>query len=131
LKYFLAKSDPDTYGIDDLERDGKTIWDGVHNVQAINFIKTMVPGDQVFIYHSMTDKAIVGVAKVSAKPFENKQDPRYSWAVELKFLHRTNPVKLTDIKQVDEFKDFLLIRNPRLSTMAVPDNIAAWIEKNG
>lgn len=129
MKYYLAKTDPDTYSIDDFEADKKTIWDGVHNYQAIGFIKQMEIGDTVFIYHSMSDKAILGVAKVIGEPFENKADPRYSWAVELEFLKRTVPLTLAEMKGEPLLKDLLLIKNPRLSTMPVPDEIADWITK--
>lgn len=129
MKYYLAKTDPDTYSIDDFEADKKTIWDGVHNYQAIGFIKQMEIGDTVFIYHSMSDKAILGVAKVIGEPFENKADPRYSWAVELEFLKRTVTLTLAEMKGEPLLKDLLLIKNPRLSTMPVPDEIADWITK--
>ena len=86
MKYFLVKADPDTdYSILDLARDGETIWDGVHNYQAINFMKTMKPGDKVLIYHSQKQKAMVGLAVVSSNAFENKDDPRYSWTAKIKF----------------------------------------------
>jgi predicted RNA-binding protein with PUA-like domain len=71
MNYFLAKTEPSTYSITNLESDGETIWDGVHNYQAINVIKSMVVGDHVYIYHSMTDKKIVGLAEVVGAPFQN------------------------------------------------------------
>lgn len=129
MKYFLAKTDPDTYSIDQFEKDKKTIWDGVHNYQAINTIKNMSIGDLVFIYHSQTDRAIVGLAKVIGNPFENKNDARFSWAVEMEFVKKTNPVSLAMIKSEPDAKDFLLVRNPRLSTMEVPEAVASFINK--
>ena len=127
MKYFLAKTDPDTYSIDEFEKDKKTIWDGVHNYQAINFIKSMSVGDRVFIYHSMSDKAILGLAEVIGEPFENTNDPRFSWAVDLKFIKSTRPIYLSEMKSATELKDFLLIKNPRLSTMPVSKEVANWI----
>lgn len=127
MKYYLAKTDPDTYSINQFAVDKKTVWDGVHNYQAINFIKQMMIGDTVFIYHSMSDKAILGIAKVIDEPFENKADPRYSWAIELEFVKYTRPLTLAEMKSEPLLKDLLLIKNPRLSTMPVPDEIADWI----
>lgn len=127
MNYFLAKTDPDTYSIEQFEKDKKTIWDGVHNYQAINAIKKMKIDDLVFIYHSQTDKAILGVAKVVGEPFENKDDARFSWAVELELIKKTNPVTLGMIKSEPSMKKFLLVRNPRLSTMEVPLDIASFI----
>ena len=75
----------------------------------------------------MSDKAILGLAQVTGMPFENKNDPRFSWAVELKFIKRTNPVTLAEMKSEPICKDFLLIKNPRLSTMLVPEPIAEWL----
>jgi predicted RNA-binding protein with PUA-like domain len=129
VKYYLAKTDPDTYSVDQFQKDSKTIWDGVHNYQAINAIKRMLPGDMVFIYHSMSDKAILALAKVIGEPFENKNDPRFSWAVEIEFMRKTQPITLSEMKSADELKNFLLIKNPRLSTMEVPEEVANWILK--
>lgn len=127
MNYFLAKTDPDTYSLDQFEKEKKTIWDGVHNYQAIKEIQKMQIGDVVFIYHSQTDRAIVGLARVVGEPFENKNDPRYSWAVKLEFMKRINPISLSAIKSEPIMKDFLLVRNPRLSTMGVPKSSAEWL----
>lgn len=131
MNYFLAKADPDDYSIQDLETEGETLWDGVHNHQAINVIKTMRPKDQVYIYHSMSQKAIVGIAAVSSEPFENKDDPRVSWVVRMKFVRMLKrPVSLADIKSAPELADFILVRHSRLSVMAVPEHVHSWIAKH-
>ena len=127
MQYFLAKTDPDTYSIDDLEREKITIWDGVHNHQAIAAIKNMMLGDTVYIYHSQTDKAIVGLAKVVGQPYENKLDERFSWAVKVRFIKRTVPIKLSEIKSDPAVSHFALVRNSRLSTMSVPHDVATWL----
>lgn len=127
MSFFLVKTDPDTYSIDDFVREEETDWDGVHNYQAINVIKTMRPGDQVFVYHSQSDKAILGIAEVTSEPYHNTNDTRFSWAVRMKFLKRTSPVGLADIKSYPGAKDFLLVRHSRLSVMPVPTDIAAWL----
>lgn len=121
MNYFLVKADPDNdYSIEDLMRDQKTIWDGVHNNAAILNIRKMRPGDKVFIYHSQAQKSIVGLTSVSGEPFENKADPRRSWAVELSFLQIFDkPFSLADIKADPTFADFALVRIGRLSVMPV------------
>lgn len=128
MNYFLAKTEPTTYSIEDLKSEGKTIWDGVHNYEAINYIKTMRPGDMVYIYHSMKDKKIVGLAKVSGEPFENKADPRFSWAVELSFVKEFDGPSLSQFKQNGTFSDFKLVTHSRLSVMLVPTSVVSWIE---
>ncbi len=129
MNFFLAKTDPDSYSIGDFEKDGTTLWDGVHSYAAINFIKQMKPGDQVYIYESQGPKAIVGLSEVVDSPFENKADPRFSWAVKLKFVRRVPTLTLDDMKSEPNLKDFALIKQGRLSTMAVPNNIAQWINQ--
>lgn len=127
MTYYLAKTEPGTYSIDDLETDGTTLWDGVHNHQAIAYIKQMQPGDHVFIYHSVKEKKVVGEAEVMGKPFENKNDPRFSWAVELKFIKKFNGPTLSDCKANPVCNGFKLVTHSRLSTMSVPDDVASWI----
>src|SRR5690349_4178810 len=125
MNYFLAKTDPDTYSIDDFEKEGETLWDGVHNNAALLFIQAMRPGDQVFIYQSMSTKAIVGLAEVTTEPELNAADPRRSWVVKMKLVKRyTKLVTLADVKADDFYKDFKLVRESRLSVMPVPGDIA-------
>jgi predicted RNA-binding protein with PUA-like domain len=126
---YLAKTEPGTYSIDDLEREGETLWDGVHNYEAINYIKAMKPGDRVYIYHSMTDKRIVGIAEVTAMPFLNTDDPRHSWAVRLKFLAKVIGPLLKDFKEDKTLPAFKLVSHSRLSVMEVPNAIVDWIEQ--
>ena len=130
MNYFLAKTEPThDYSIDDLERDGVTIWDGVHNNAAILHIQAMRPGDLVYIYHSQTDKAIVGLAEVVDQPFLNAADPRRSWAVHLKFVQKyKTPLSLADIKAEPLCADFALVRIGRLSVMPVPAEVQKWLE---
>lgn len=131
MNYWLVKADPDTdYSIDDLEKDGSTLWDGVHNHQAISYIKQWCVGDKVYIYHSQKEKQIVGLASVISEPAENKADPRKSWAARIKFEKRyANAVTLADIKSEPSFHDFLLVRNSRLSVMPVPHKVQVWLNK--
>jgi len=130
MKYFLAKTDPDTYSLEDFEQEGETVWDGVHNNAALLFIRQMNPGDKVFIYESLSTKAIVGLAEVTSEPYENKEDPRRSWVVTMKFIKRyPKPLSLAEIKATPSFKDFALVRQSRLSTMSVPDDIAKNINQ--
>ena len=126
---FLVKTDPESYSIEDFEKDGETEWDGVHNYQAINYIKTMCPGDKVYVYLSMSSKSIVALAKVIGEPYENKNDLRFSWAVRLKFVRRTKPVTLSEIKAEPMLKNFLLVRHSRLSVMPVDELTDNWLDK--
>jgi predicted RNA-binding protein with PUA-like domain len=129
MKYFLAKTEPTTYSIDDLERDRKTAWDGVTNPQAVKNIREMRPGDNVFIYHSGGVSAIVGIATVRSEPRDDPKNPK-SAVVDLEYLGRIEPpVTLAEIKQSGKFDDWALVRQGRLSTMAAPDNFVEWMRK--
>jgi predicted RNA-binding protein with PUA-like domain len=125
--YFLAKSEPDVYSIDDLERDGKTTWDGVKNPQAVRAIREMRPGDRVFIYHSGGASAVVGWARVASEPRDDAGNPK-SAVVDLEFGGRLEPpTTLAEVKQSKEFEDWALVRQSRLSTMAAPEKFVKWI----
>jgi predicted RNA-binding protein with PUA-like domain len=125
--YFLAKSEPDVYSIDDLERDGKTTWDGVKNPQAVRAIREMRPGDRVFIYHSGGATAVVGWAKVASEPRDDARNPK-SAVVDLEFGGRLEPpTTLAEVKQSKEFEDWALVRQSRLSTMAAPEKFVKWM----
>jgi predicted RNA-binding protein with PUA-like domain len=129
VNYFLAKSEPAAYSIDDLERDGSTVWDGIKNPQALQAVKTMRPGDRVFIYHSGGQSQIVGIAQVTS---DARPDPKTdkSWVVELKFLRKIDaPVTLAEVKQSGLFNDWALVRQSRLSTMAVPEKFVEWMRE--
>lgn len=131
MTYFLAKTDPDTYSIEDLKRDGTTEWDGVRNPAAVNAIKTMKPGDTVIIYHSQNDKAVVGLAKVVSEPRPDPNDDR-SWVADFQYLkHARRPVTLKEVKESHEFDDWALVRMGRLSTMEAPEAFWKWLQKQG
>lgn len=129
MAYFLAKSEPDVYSIDDLERDGHTTWDGVKNPQAVRAIREMKPGDRVFIYHSGGISSIVGIANVRSDPRDDPKNLK-SAVVDLEFGARLDPpVSLAEIKQSKLFDDWALVRQSRLSTMQAPPHFVQWMRK--
>jgi len=128
MPYFLAKTDPGTYSLSDLERDKTTVWNGVRSPQALQAIKAMHPGDEVLIYHSQGEAAIVGAARVISEPRPDANDAK-SWVVDVQFVRRFDqPVTLREIKESHQFDDWSLVRQGRLSTMSVPDNVVAWLK---
>jgi predicted RNA-binding protein with PUA-like domain len=127
MRYFLAKTDPGTYSVDDLERDHKTTWDGVTNPQAVRAIREMRPGDRVFVYHSGGVSGVVGIATVRSEPRDDPKNPK-SAVVDLEFNGRLEPpVSLAEIKQSKQFDDWALVRQGRLSTMAAPQEFVDWM----
>jgi len=129
MTYFLAKTDPETYSIDQLEKDGKTVWDGVTNPQAVRAIREMKPNDKVFIYHSGGVSGVVGLARVTSEGRDDPKNPK-SAVADFEFLTRLDPpVILAEIKQSKLFDDWALVRQGRLSTMAAPEKFVAWMRK--
>jgi predicted RNA-binding protein with PUA-like domain len=127
MTYYLAKTEPDTYSIGDLEREKQTIWDGVTNPQAVKAIRAMQTGDRVFIYHSGGVSAIVGLAAVRSAGRPDPKNPK-SAVVDLAFLSRLDPpTSLAEVKQSGRFKDWALVRQGRLSTMPAPDEFVEWM----
>ena len=119
--YWLLKTEPSAYSFADLERDGKTVWDGVTNALALKHLRAMKKGDLAFIYHTGDERQIVGIAEVASQPYPDpkQRDPKLV-VVDFKpreRLHR--PVTLAEIKARKEFADWELMRMGRLSVMPV------------
>jgi predicted RNA-binding protein with PUA-like domain len=129
VQYFLAKSEPASYSIEQLQADKNTSWDGVRNPQALRAIREMRPGDRVFIYHSGGESAVVGVAKVISEPRADPKDEK-SATVDLEFVSKLKtPVTLKEIKESHLFDDWSLVRQSRLSTMHAPPEFVKWLKE--
>lgn len=119
MAYWLMKSEPEAYGWADLVRDGGTEWDGVRNNAARLHLKAMESGDQAFFYHSMSDKAVVGIMKIVREAQPDPKDGDWvSVRVEpVRALKR--PVTLAEIKAEPRLAQMELIRQSRLSVAPV------------
>ena len=122
-KYWLVKSEPNVWSIDQQKRAGVkgTLWDGVRNYQAANYLKAMKKGDLCFFYHSNIGKEIVGIVEVIKEYFIDPTDKNKKFvAVQLKFKKKLkNFVKLEIIKQNKELSQLALIKQSRLSVMPI------------
>jgi predicted RNA-binding protein with PUA-like domain len=124
MNYWLVKSEPETYSWGDLVKDGKITWDGVRNYQARNFLGQMKEGDLVLFYHSVSDKAVVGLAKVSREAFPDPttEDPRWLAVELIPFRDFKDKVTLAQIKADPRLQQISLIKQSRLSVMPLkPD----------
>lgn len=122
MNYWLVKTEPETYGWDDLVREGEGRWDGVRNYQARNFMKEMMPGDIALVYHSGKTREIVGEAVVVTAPYPDPTaEEQDTWfAVNLKAKEKwANTVDLGFIKSHPELHTMKLVTNSRLSVMPV------------
>jgi len=131
MKYWLVKSEPETYSYDRLVKEGVACWDGVRNYAARNHLKAMTKGDEVLFYHSGESKSVVGLAKVAKEYYQDPTTSEEAWvAVDLKPLKALkNPVTLATLKADKNLKNMPLIRIPRLSVMPLtPDEFAAIVE---
>lgn len=115
MHYWIVKTEPSTYSWKDLERKGEDTWDGVRNYQARNFLRLMGLGDQVIIYHSGTEKALVGLAQVSQAAFPDPQDETWV-AVKLQAIQPlSNPVTLNRLQAEPSLAEISLLKQSRLS----------------
>ena len=123
MKYWLMKSEPDVWSIDQQKKAGSkgAPWDGVRNYQAAKNLKTMKKGDQCFFYHSNIGKEIVGIVEVIKEHYLDKTDQSGRFvAVTVKFLDKLEkPVTLEEIKKNKQLSHLSLIKQSRLSVMSV------------
>jgi predicted RNA-binding protein with PUA-like domain len=118
---WLLKTEPSTFSWEDLVRDDRAVWDGVANAAALMHLRAMERGDEVLIYHSGEQKAIVGVARVVKGAYADptKNDPKLV-VVDIKPVRAViTPVTLAAIKSEPGLADFALVRISRLSCMPV------------
>ena len=119
MAHWLVKSEPSSYSWSDLQRDGRTSWDGVRNYQARNNLAAMRKGDSLLVYHSVGDKEVVGIARVvgEAHPDATTDDPQWI-AVDIEPVEAlARPVRLDEIKAHPDLRDIALVRQGRLSVM--------------
>lgn len=123
MNYWLAKSEPSVYNIDDLKKDKITTWDGVRNYAARLHLRTMKKNDLVLFYHSNDGMAISGIAKVAKEAYPDPTTDDDRWvAVDLKFYKKLkNPVPLFEVKNEERLKEMALIRISRLSVQPVSE----------
>lgn len=120
-QYWLVKSEPFKYSWEKFNQDGRTFWDGVRNFQARNNLRAMNEGDLVLFYHSNEGKEVVGVAKVVKEAYQDPTTEDPNWVVvdlaPVEALKK--PVTLEQIKADDRLTDIGLVRQGRLSVMAL------------
>jgi predicted RNA-binding protein with PUA-like domain len=121
---YLLKSEPIVYSFDDLERDGKTVWDGISNPQALLNLRSMKPGEKLVIYHSNVGKAAVGIAKVLSVDAADPKNPK----VVIAPVKRLKTEKtLAEMRDASVFKDSILFRQFRLSVVPLTEAQYDWL----
>lgn len=129
MAVWLLKTEPSDYSIDDLQADGKTIWDGVANALALKHLRQIHTGDRLLIYHTGNVKAIVGSAVAVSDAVPRKGDPK-DIVVEIQYDRTWSKiVPLADMKGDKSFEGWDLLRLPRLSVMPVPAAVQTALKK--
>jgi predicted RNA-binding protein with PUA-like domain len=124
MNYWLIKSEPSTYSIDDLKKEKKTFWSGVRNYAARNNMKAMKKGDLLLFYHSVTEPGVVGLAKVVKEFYQDPTTEETAWVVvDVAFVEKFKKViSLEQIKKQEQLEAMDLLRLSRLSVQSVkPD----------
>ena len=121
MAHWLMKSEPSSYSWDDLVRDGGTEWDGVRNNAARLHLKAMKKGDEAFFYASMTDKAVVGIMRVTREAQPDPKDPDWV-SVRVEPVKPLSPITLAQIKGEPKLATMELIRQSRLSVAPVRED---------
>ena len=135
MNYWLLKSEPNVWSIDQQKKAGSkgATWDGVRNYQAAKNLKSMKKGDQCFFYHSNIGKEIVGIVEVTKEAYLDKTDKSKRFvAITVKFVKKlNNPISLNEIKKVKELSHLSLIKQSRLSVMAIDSKSWKILNKMG
>ena len=119
MNHWLVKQEPDAYSWDQFMRDKGTSWTGVRNFQARNNLRAMKKGDEVFYYHSVTGKSVVGTARVVREAYGDPTAEDGDWSC-VDLIPRQafpTPVTLEEIKAEPALRDIALLRQSRLSVM--------------
>jgi predicted RNA-binding protein with PUA-like domain len=128
MAHWLMKSEPESYSWDDLVRDSGTEWDGVRNNAARLHLKAMKAGDEAFFYHSMSDKAVVGIMRIVRDAQPDPKDADWV-SVKVEPIRAIRPVTLAEIKAEPKLAKMELIRQSRLSVAPVREDEWATILK--
>ncbi|NBR69803.1 MAG: EVE domain-containing protein [Verrucomicrobia bacterium] len=134
MNHWLVKQEPSTYPFSRFLKEKRVVWDGVRNYQARNFLRQMNLGDSVLYYHSVDERAVVGLAKVVKTAFSDPTSPKgEDWtSVMLGALRAfSQPVTLDQLKSDKKFSELLLLRQSRLSVMPVPPKLFSAIVQLG
>ncbi len=119
MNHWLVKSEPSAYSWQQLEKDGKTLWEGVRNYQARNNLKEMKKDDLVLFYHSVNEKRVMGIAKVVKEHYPDPTTDDDCWVVVdvVPVQALDNPVTLSEIKSDNRLENIALVKQARLSVM--------------
>lgn len=129
MNHWLLKTEPECYSWSDMERDGKTFWDGIHNFQARNNLRAMREGDLALFYHTGGERKIVGMVKIVKEAYPDASDPQWSWVDVEKVKAVRQVLSLDDLKSYPQLKDMKLFKQGRLSVVPLTREEWDFVEK--
>jgi predicted RNA-binding protein with PUA-like domain len=133
MAYWLLKTEPGDYSYAELESDGETVWDGVKNNLALQHLRRVKRGDRALIYHTGSERAVVGEALVTSDPYADPEedDPKLMVFDVRAAARWPRPLTLAEIKSDSGFESFDLVRLPRLSVVPVPAKLWRRLRRLG
>lgn len=121
MNHWLLKTEPDCYSWEQMEKDGATFWDGIHNYQARNHLRAMKKGDLAFFYHTGDERRIMGIVEVSKEAYPDAQDPTWTWVDVKKVRAIKRPVSLDELKAHPGLSGMKLFQQGRLSVVPIAE----------
>ncbi len=134
---WVLKTEPGEYSFEDLTREGETVWSGISSPAAVAHLRRARKGDRAYLYHTGTERAIVGVVRITSDPYEDPEQPGVNRdglplrpVVRLKAMARVpRPLSLAAIKDDKRLSSWALVKQGRLSVVPVPAEISAILER--
>jgi len=134
MSYWLLKTEPSDYSYDDLENEPSgTVWDGIRNYAALKYLRDVKKGDRALVYHTGNQRRVVGVAEVVSDPYPDPQadDERFVVVDVAAGFRLPHPVPLADLRGEAAFAGHPLLKQPRLSAMAIEPDLWREILRRG
>ena len=122
MNHWLLKTEPDCYSWQQMESDGQTFWDGIHNFQARNHLRSMKKGDLAFFYHTGGERRIMGIVEIVREAYPDEADPQWSWVDVKKMRAVKRPVSLDELKAHPALTGMKLFKQGRLSVVSITES---------
>lgn len=117
MNYWLLKTEPECYSWEQMEKDGHTFWDGIHNYQARNNLRAMKKGDLAFFYHTGDERRIMGTVEIVKEAYPDQEDPQWTWVDVKKGKALGRPISLEELKVYPGLGEMKLFKQGRLSVV--------------
>ena len=121
MAYWLLKTEPDCYSWVQMEKDGETFWDGIHNFQARNYLRQVKKGDFAFFYHTGDERRIMGIVEITREAYPDQEDPQWSWVDVKRVRAVKRAISLDELKNHPGLSGMKLFKQGRLSVVPLTE----------